>query len=232
MRVVVIFITALFLFYGCNSSEKSISQVNTNEDSASSEYALHNNITVTVFWIGEEASEENGYISNSKSAWDYEWEQHYGGLDDPNNRDGYYPAAFTPKENPFYFALPYNDFDDNGLRKSDVESYIPWASEGNYTSVQSMCKNRWVKIIKNDKIAYAQWEDVGPFGENDYKYVFGTALPENLINNYAGLDVSPAVRDYLDITDVDIVNWQFVNDDEVPEGPWKTIITTSQINWQ
>ena len=27
MRVVVIFITALFLFYGCNSSEKFISQV-------------------------------------------------------------------------------------------------------------------------------------------------------------------------------------------------------------
>ena len=82
-----------------------------NRESAKTDkYPLHENITATVFWIGEPGSEENGYIPNNSSAWDDLWLQHYGGVDDPSNRNGYFPANFTPKENPFYIALPYNDF--------------------------------------------------------------------------------------------------------------------------
>jgi hypothetical protein len=202
-----------------------------SENIASSEYMLHEDITVTFFWIGEEGGEENGYIPNLQSVWDDEWKENYGGVDDPNNRENYYPVAFTPKENPFYFALPYNDF-DNGVRRADVEAYIPWANETTYTDNQSMCKNRWIKIVKNDKTAYAQWQDAGPYGENDHAYVFGSKEPENAINDNAGLDVSPAVRDYLYLSDIDAVSWQFVDADQVPDGPWKNIITISQVNWK
>ncbi len=194
-------------------------------------YPLHKNITVTVFWVGEEASEDNEFIANAQSAWDDMWLEHYGGIDDPNHRNGYFPDGFIPHENPFYFALPYNDFKD-GKRKPDAYEVVYWAHEKEWGELESMCKNRWIKIIKGDRIAYAQWEDVGPFGEDDKSYVFGTALPQNQINNRAGLDVSPAVRDFLGLSDIDKIDWQFVREEDVPTGPWKMIITTSGTCWK
>jgi len=200
----------------------------SNNDNA---YSFHNIITVTVFWIGEEGNEDNGFIPNIQSAWDDNWLQHYGGVDDPNNRNGYVPTNFTPSENPFYCALPYNDFSEDGERKSNAYDVVYWSTEHTWDDSESMCKNRWIKITKNDKTAYAQWEDVGPFGEDDTVYVFNDALPSNDRNNKAGLDVSPAVRDYLKLNDIDTVNWHFVDFSEVPDGPWKNIITISQITW-
>jgi hypothetical protein len=184
-------------------------------------YPLHENITVTIFWIGEEGTQDNGYIPNNQSAWDSNWEDHYGGIDDPYNRTGNYPKDFIPRENPFYFALPYNDFDENG-KKLNVSR--------NGSVCRPICKNTWVMIIKGDKVAYAQWEDVGPFGEKDVGYVFGMDKPKNSINN-AGLDVSPAVRDYLELEDVDKVDWRFIDFKDIPMGPWLKIITRSDINW-
>jgi hypothetical protein len=182
------------------------------------QYPLHKDITVTTFWVGEKGTDENGYIPNDQSAWDTNWIDHYGGIDDPYNRNGSYPKNFIPKENPFYFALPYNDFDENGRKSSQKD--------------ELSCKNRWIRIIKGNKVAYAQWEDVGPFGEDDVNYVFGNSEPQNKINNNAGLDVSPAVRDYLGLEDIDIVEWQFVDFKDVPNGPWNVIITTSQTYWK
>src|SRR3989344_4623524 len=70
------------------------------QPAAQSQYPLHRNITATVFWVGEPqgggSSEDNAI-----SAWDDNWQQSYGGFDDPENRDGYYPVGFTPKETPF-----------------------------------------------------------------------------------------------------------------------------------
>ena len=193
-------------------------------------YPLHKNITVTIFWTGEPGSGENGHIPNLASAWDDMWMLDFGGVDTPDRRAGYYPAGFVPNENPFYFALPYNDFDKEGNKKRDLSSYIPWAhSEINDSA--SVCKNRWIKITKEGKSAYAQWEDVGPFGEDDRAYVFGTARPKNPINDHTGLDVSPAVRDYLGLQDIDRVDWEFVDAKDVPAGPWKKIVTVSQVNW-
>ncbi len=193
-------------------------------------YILHSDITATVFWVGERASNENGYIANVSSAWDDMWMFNYGGVDSPDERNGLYPAEFVPMQNPFYVALPYNDFDENGIQKDALKSYIPWAPQEQNSSI-SYCKNRWVKIIKEDKIAYAQWEDVGPFNEDDAAYVFGTATPQNTINAHAGIDLSPAVRDYLNLNDIDTVNWQFVDEKDVPDGAWKELTTTENINW-
>ena len=203
----------------------------TSPDSESEKYFLHENITVTLFWVGEKAGDDNNDISNSPSAWDEKWKKHFGGTDSPKRRNGFYPADFVPKENPFYAALPYNDFGKNGKRKQEVAKIIPWAKEKKYSEDESMCKNRWLKIAKGTKAAYAQWEDVGPFNEDDEDYVFGSASPKSKTNKNAGLDVSPAIRDYLDLKDIDKVDWQFVDEKDVPDGPWKKIITVSQIDW-
>jgi len=221
----VLFIFALLFFVGCGGGT-SVS----DGDETNSSYIVHKNITVTIFWAGEPGSSENGNIPNLTSAWDDMWMLNFGGVDTPDRRNGYYPAGFRPNENPFYFALPYNDFDETGKKKENLSSYIPWATSDDNGSY-SICKNRWIKITKGDKTAYAQWEDVGPFGEDDKAYVFGTSLPKNQINNNAGLDVSPAVRDYLGLNDIDTVDWEFVDEKDVPDGPWREIVTTGNVNW-
>ena len=196
------------------------------------EYPVHEGITATVFWVGEEAGPENGNISNSSSAWDENWTESFGGVDHPNSRSGYFPDGFVPRENPFYVALPYNDLDDSGARKAGALVHVYWAKQYTQTDTEkSMLKNRWIRISKNGQVVYAQWEDVGPFGEDDWPYVFGKALPSNKKNNSAGIDVSPAVRDYLGLTGMDKVKWQFVDFDDVPAGPWLFVISSHGKKW-
>jgi hypothetical protein len=184
---------------------------------------IHTSITTTVFWVGEKATTDNANIANNMSVWDEKWQEQYGGIDTPNSRNGYYPASFTPKENPFYFALPYSDFNTNGSRKNTATN-CPLVDT---TKNKSWCKNGWIKITFGQKFAYAQWEDAGPLGEDDVQYVFGTGQPKNTFNNHAGLDVSPAVRDYLSLPDIAKTDWEFVDAASVPPGPWRTIRTVS-----
>ena len=183
----------------------------------------HLNIVTTFFWVGEKASNDNGGIANTASTWDEQWQQHYGGVDSPSPRNGYYPAGFTPKENPFYFALPYSDIDSHGNRKSTAVKCPLAALKTSY----SWCKNSWLAIRHNGKTIYAQWEDAGPFGEDDVNYVFGSSPPSNSQGEKAGLDVSPAVRDYLGLADVDKADWEFIDAGSVPNGPWKAIVTAT-----
>ena len=177
----------------------------------------------TVFWVGEDAGSDNGHIPNAMSAWDEEWQAHYGGVDDPSERCGFYPCAFTPKENPFYVALPYSDLDDNGRKKADA-AQIPW-NEPRVRS--SVLKNRWIEVRVGGKSCFGQWQDVGPFKEDDFAYVFGTApTPTNLIGEKAGIDLSPALADCLGVDGSDTVQWRHIEDIQVPKGDWKLIVTT------
>ena len=210
-----------------NLSPNVLPSTGQTNNAGTSQYPLHNDITATTFWVGEKASADNSYIPNSKSAWDENWLKNFGGTDDPTNRNEFFPAGFTPKENPFYFALPYDDFDDNGDRKPDAFARVYWAKNGNWDPAQSLLKNRWIKLTKNDTVAYAQWEDVGPFSSDDVSYVFGSNAPKSQVNQEAGIDVSPAVRDFLKLNGEEKINWQFVDEAQVPDGPWKKIITTS-----
>src|SRR5262249_7551020 len=63
----------------------------------------------TCLWVGDASDKENADITNDCSSWDDEWMKHFGGVDGPAPRNGYHPAKFTPKQNPFYFALPYGE---------------------------------------------------------------------------------------------------------------------------
>jgi|GEM_PF-1636038 len=192
------------------SAENANAPVSTNNT-----YPLHKKIRTTYFWAGEDASGDNYGISNNSSCWDENWDKH------------------CEKENSFYFALPYNDFDENGDRKKEALQVIPWAGEKSWNDTESMCKNRWIKIVHNGKVAYAQWEDAGPCddaggcGESDKNYVFGTANPKFKV----GLDISPAVKSQLGLDDEDETDWQFVDEKDVPDGPWKKVVTKSGVSW-
>lgn len=180
------------------------------------------NIVTTVFWVGETPTKNNP-TPNTVSAWDMRWTSNFGGFDDPakSARDGYIPKAFTPQQNPFYYALPYNDITRTGT-KASARAMIPWFKKKFYRSGRTVLKGRWMAIRRGDKVCYAQWEDVGPFETDDYNYIFGDARPKTRKNRGAGLDVSPAVRDYLEFNGgYGTVDWRFVDVDEVPDGPWK-----------
>lgn len=196
----------------------------------------HRDVVATIFWVGEGADASNAFISNSQSAFDADWLAHYGGVDAPAPRRGYLPAAFTPRENPFYFALPYSDIDDDGTRKRNALLVVPWATTA-VPATQSLVKNRWIRITapQTGRTCYAQWEDAGPGLYDDFPYVFGPApaaspfLLEGL-DAASALDVSPAVHDCLGLAaDVMRLTWQFVADADVPAGPWTDIVTRTPL---
>ena len=198
-------------------------QLATDRPGRGQRYPWKREIVTTVFWIGEQPSGNNP-VPNRTSSWDKEWARNYGGFDDPNptHRSNYVPVKFTPRQNPFYCALPYNDKAHTGHR-SEAPRVVPWFKEAYQGSAVSTCKDRWVAIRKGNRTVYAQWEDAGPFRTDHWQYVFGNERPKPNLNKGAGLDVSPAVRDYLGLNETDVTDWRFVDFSEVPRGPWSTL---------
>jgi hypothetical protein len=184
------------------------------------EFPWKTQIVTTVFWIGERPTENNP-TPNKSSSWDKAWTQSYGGYDnpDPDARRNYIPVNFTPRQNPFYCALPYNDKAREGHRP-EAPQVVPWFKEAYQGPAVSTCKGRWIAIKKGNRVAYAQWEDAGPFRTDHWQYVFGNERPKPNLNKGAGLDVSPAVRDFLGMQDTDVTDWKFVDFKDVPPGPW------------
>jgi hypothetical protein len=193
----------------------------TSSRPATTRYPWKSNIVTTVFWIGEEAGGNNP-VPNHKSSWDSNWTGSYGGFDNPNTsgRRNYIPIGFTPHENPFYCALPYNDV-THGQTKPEAPLVIPWFKQWYAQPGRSVCQHRWIAIRKGNKTCFAQWEDCGPFRTDHYQYVFQNEKPKPNLNHGAGLDVSPAVRDYLGLAPTDVTDWQFVEAADVAPGPWR-----------
>lgn len=187
-------------------------------------YPTHR-VIATVFWIGESADESNGYIANDATAWDEHAIARFGGIDDPSGRN------FDPQHNPYYIALPAAEFDDRGNPSGRTYSY--W-SEESAKERESLFKGRWVRIVASGKTVYAQWLDVGPYQEYDYAYVFGASEPKNDQGLKAGIDLSPSAAISLGFYDGAVtVTWQFVDENEVPPGPWRQYPPISrQTYWQ
>jgi hypothetical protein len=175
------------------------------------------NIVATTFWIGEPTG--SGSQSNTRSAWDSGWMAHYGGEDSPTKRVDFLPNGFTPRQNPFYIALPYSDV-SHGHTKPEAAQIIPWFKSSFSQNGRSILKDRWVAIRRGARVCYAQWEDAGPFRTDHWQYVFGNERPLSNQNHDAGIDLSPAVRDFLNIGGMDSVDWKFVEFSDVPAGPW------------
>ena len=182
-------------------------------------YPWKTGIITTMFWIGEGGSNISS-TNNIGSAWDENWRSTNRGNDNPYDRSGYAPADHAPTVNTFYVALPFNDlaFPDKAREWLPAGWHRPRGRDGKEVSA---CKDRWVEI-KNaqGRICYAQWEDVGPLRYDHAEYVFGDERPDTYTR--AGLDVSPAVAQYLSI-DGDrrsITSWRFVDDEDVLPGAW------------
>ena len=161
------------------------------------------NVVATVFWVGELPGQHNPTPN-----------------DDPDQRAGYQPARFTPLLNPFYVALPYNDVTQSGGHRPEANEVIPWFWQRFRGDGISVCKDRWLAIHHQGRVCYAQWEDVGPFQIDHWQYVFGNDSPSPNANGGAGIDLSPAVRDFLQLRSGATVEWRFAEDSEVPTGPW------------
>jgi hypothetical protein len=157
-------------------------------------------ITATTFWVGEPPTPNDP--GNLASAWDPNW------------------TATSKSQNPFYVALPYNDV-AGGHTKPEARSIIPWFKQAFVRDGQSVLKDKWIAIRKGSRVCYAQWEDVGPFQVDHWQYVFGNERPRPNVNRDAGIDLSPAVRDYLGMSGMDQCDWKFVEAKENPQGPWK-----------
>ncbi len=179
-------------------------------------FAWKTDIVTTVFWVGGS--------DNAKSAWDANWKENFGGVDSPESeqRQDFHPRAFVPRLNPFYCALPYNDVTEVAT-KPEASKVIPWFHRDFVREGASVCRGYWLSIRnpRNGRIAYAQWNDVGPHGSDQFEYVFGNKRPNKNPNHGAGLGVSPAVRDYLGLSSTDVTDWRFVEVREVPKGPWQ-----------
>ena len=153
--------------------------------------------------------------------------------------NGFFPSRVNPLENPFYLDLPYDDVNDGAgfARRCEV---IPWAgrSPGRCGDQGiSFMKNHWVRLTgPNGSTCYGQVEDAGPGQYHDESYVFGSddARPANQRYGGAGMDVSPALNGCLGFAsldgDADRVSWQFVDDSQVPPGPWTRRVTTSGVH--
>lgn len=204
--------------YGVPQAARVVIENSMDRVKASS--AWKRNITATVFWVGEQPTQNNP-TPNVMSAWDQNWQENFGGYDGPERRDGYLPANFTPQQNPFYIALPYNDVAKGGMHRPEASQVIPWFWESYRGDGISVCKGRWVAVHHAGRVCYAQWEDVGPFETDHWQYVFGNESPRGNRNNSAGIDLSPAVRDFLQLRSGETVEWRFAADCEVPRGPWR-----------
>lgn len=185
-------------------------------------------VTATIFWCGEQPTERNP-TPNCKSSWDTQWSKNFGGYDDPDpkkriacHKTGVFrPKDFEPKLNPFYIALPYNDVLNWKTHKPEAPKVIPWFSKIKPEPGKTVLKGRWLQIYVNKKSCFAQWEDCGPWVTTDWEYVFGKDKPKATENGSAGIDLSPSVRDYLGVKSGDKVHWRFVDEGQVPQGPWK-----------
>jgi hypothetical protein len=227
-RVASFFLASCIAFYPCFAARAEPTRDRTvtrksRDSQRSTPYPWKTNIVTTVFWVGELPGGHN-LTPNCTSSWDKQWTKSYGGFDDPNpaKRKNYLPVKFKPQQNPFYCALPYNDKARTG-HHPEAPRVVPWFNEAYQGPAVSTCKDRWIAVRKGNRIAYAQWEDAGPFRTDHWQYVFGNERPKPSLNGGAGLDVSPAVRDYLGLKPTDVTDWHFVEFKDVPRGPWSTL---------
>lgn len=210
------------------TGSRPVAPVRPVDSSARALYPWKTHVTSTIFWIGEQPTQNNP-TPNCKSSWDTQWSINFGGYDDPapenriaNHTTGEFrPKAFVPKLNPFYIALPYNDVINHQAHKSEASRVIPWFMRMSPEPGKTVCKGKWVQIYYKSRSCYAQWEDCGPWETDDWEYVFGSKPPKTKQNGAAGIDLSPSIRDYLGLRSGEKVHWRFVEAGQVPYGPWK-----------
>src|SRR5882672_4611994 len=135
------------------------------------EYPWHRNNVATTFWVGEILDRSSTDGSQEYSTYDANWLANYGGCDGvvedgvcrTERRDasnGFFPTGMTPRHNPFYLDLPFDDI-NNATAFSMRAKVIPWANDPGYRGraddpTFSFMKNRWVELRKGATTCYGQ----------------------------------------------------------------------------
>ena len=203
-------------------------QPSTVAQTATTPFDIHQNIVTTYFQAGKPAGEGDRGISNQSSAWYGDWSKHMCGIDYEGTRRLDQPGC----DSLFYAALPCADFGEAGPILAHT-SQSPWRVPAQHSAF----KNRWLVVQANGRSVYVQWQDVGPLYEDDCRYVFGTARPRQEKTGAidSALDISPAAFKLLTGGNLSVgeikTTWQFVEADQVPAGPWRTTVTTSDPDW-
>lgn len=243
-----------FLVLGCCAcippSEGSAPSDAVTREPVNRDYPWHTDIVATVFWVGEILDPNASDGSQEISTYDSNWMANYGGCDgviikgscetEPRfASNDYFPSSMEPQQNPFYLDLPFDDINNQNAFE-ERGSVIPWANDAGYAGREddrtfSYMKNRWVRMEKDGATCYGQIQDAGPGVYDDSGYVFGNndPRPANTKFNGAGMDVSPALAGCLGFEDLNSaqarVDWRFVEQSQVPEGPWTKIVTTAPV---
>lgn len=239
-------VAAILLLSGCTQGEDDVPK----DQLPDGRYPWHTNIIATTFWVGEIFDPEATDGSQELSTYDSRWMESYGGCDGVvvdgvctterrTAENDFFPTSMSPRENPFYLDLPFDDVNNDRAFALRGE-VVPWAGEEPYASRIgdrrfSLMKNRWVELRNGDAVCFGQVQDAGPAVYDDTRYVFGEddRRPVNRRFNGAGMDVSPALNGCLGFRDVngksDDVHWRFVDEEDVPVGPWLRIVTNSGV---
>ncbi len=126
------------------------------------------------------------------------------------------PGRHVLAPNPFYISLPFDDI----AFPEKARAWMPatWLGRSEKGKAISGCRDRWVEIKNAQGLScFAQWEAVGPQGNDQADYIFGSKRPNG---PGRALGVSPEVARYLHLAGGGITSWRFVEDTEVPMGEW------------
>ncbi|GEM_PF-4757934 len=208
-----------------------------------------------VYGIGEEAFESYDHIPHQNTAWTSGKDHKsgkplavalFGGIDHVEDRKhNGLPKGFTPKQNPFYCALPASDYDIDHRPVVSAMNYYPFP-EQSVGSDESAYKGHWVQVVRShngkDTEAFVQWNDCGPKTPgktycDDDEYVLGEtgAVPVEVPNVRAAIGLSPTAAHALGFSESDgteKVTWRFVDKADVPAGPWLQYpLIDNKIRW-
>jgi|GEM_PF-1891155 len=160
------------------------------------------------------------------------------------------PSNYEAKDQYGEYVVVSKAFNSSSWRKKNA-NHIPWYNAKNWKSDESIVKGRWARIRAttrgaNGQWVYAQWLDAGPYHYDDFDYVFGNSRPRNESKTtgkspFAGIDLSPAVILKMGVSHTELsnggitfsdgVDWQFVDEADVPDGPWKRFLSDNKMKW-
>jgi len=140
------------------------------------------------------------------------WTGNYGGLDNPDSstRPQRYSGGVYPPPESLLLCACRTTMSMHGQFKPEAPLVIPWFKQAYTGPGQSVCKDRWVAIRKENRTCYAQWEDCGPFRTDHFQYVFQNERPKPNLNDggWVGCFL-PQSAITSDSNATDTTDWQF-----------------------
>ena len=194
-------------------------------------YPWRLNITATVFWVGEDATERNP-VANHKSSWDSAWKESFGGFDNPDplhRTMDFGPRLSSPGRIPFMWPFPTTT-SARGAQAGGLPRHplVPPKFSG---KGQSVCKGRWVQIIYNKRSCFCPMGGLRPVHHGRTGPTSLATSPRQHAQQGSRNRHFPAVRDYLGIPGgTAIVHWRFVEFYRIPAAPGPSGETTTPLS--